>query len=156
MTITQAEQRRFRLRALSLTLMLGAVLFLLAGAQKSLYVLLQQAEGPFSRLAHPIQAFIEVVHKNTQFVSVIWELAPGVVAANGECSVCRVRATAMYEFDEHLEGKPAHIRSLMHSIREFMVGRIRSAPPSEAECEGLGKRPSLSLRRREMQPLVVG
>lgn len=34
----------------------------------------------------------------------------------------QVRATATYEFDEHLEGKPAHIQSLMHSIREFIVG----------------------------------
>lgn len=76
MTITQAEKRRFRLRVLSLTLMVGAVLFLLAGAQKSLYVLLQQAEGPFSRLAYSIQALIDTVYENTQFFSIIWEAAP--------------------------------------------------------------------------------
>lgn len=34
----------------------------------------------------------------------------------------QVRATATYELEEHLEGKPAHIQSLMHSIREFIVG----------------------------------
>lgn len=34
----------------------------------------------------------------------------------------QVRATATYEFDEHLEGKPAHIQSLMHSVREFILG----------------------------------
>lgn len=33
----------------------------------------------------------------------------------------QVRATATYVFDEHLEGKPPHIQSLMHSIREFIV-----------------------------------
>ncbi|MGH7963738.1 MAG: DUF5655 domain-containing protein [Candidatus Binatia bacterium] len=34
----------------------------------------------------------------------------------------QVRATATYEFEEHLDGKPAHIQSLIHSIREFIVG----------------------------------
>ncbi len=34
----------------------------------------------------------------------------------------QVRATATYEFEEHLKGKPAHIQALMHSIREFIVG----------------------------------
>lgn len=34
----------------------------------------------------------------------------------------QVRATATYEFEEHLDGKPAYIQSLMHGIREFIVG----------------------------------
>lgn len=34
----------------------------------------------------------------------------------------QVRATATYEFEEHLEGKSASIQSLMHAIREFIVG----------------------------------
>lgn len=34
----------------------------------------------------------------------------------------QVRAIATYRFDEHLAGKAARIQSLMHSIREFMVG----------------------------------
>jgi predicted transport protein len=34
----------------------------------------------------------------------------------------QVRATATYEFEEHLKGKPAHIQSLMYTIQEFMVG----------------------------------
>lgn len=43
----------------------------------------------------------------------------------------QVRATATYEFEEHLEGKPAHIQSLMHTIREYIVGldpAIEEAP----------------------------
>ncbi len=43
----------------------------------------------------------------------------------------QVRATATYEFDEHLEGKPAQIQSLMHYVREFMFGldtAIEEAP----------------------------
>jgi predicted transport protein len=34
----------------------------------------------------------------------------------------QVRASATYEFEEHLVGKPTHIQALMHSIREFIVG----------------------------------
>jgi predicted transport protein len=34
----------------------------------------------------------------------------------------QVRATATYEFDEHLDGKSANIQSLMHNIREFIIG----------------------------------
>jgi predicted transport protein len=34
----------------------------------------------------------------------------------------QVRATATYEFEEHLQGKPTHIQSLMHGIREYIVG----------------------------------
>ena len=34
----------------------------------------------------------------------------------------QVRATATYEFEEHLEGKPEYIQSLMHSVREFIIG----------------------------------
>ncbi|MCB0046206.1 MAG: hypothetical protein KDD92_12320 [Caldilineaceae bacterium] len=42
-----------------------------------------------------------------------------------------VRATATYTFEEHLEGKPSHIRSLMYLIREYIVGldpSIEEAP----------------------------
>ena len=33
-----------------------------------------------------------------------------------------VRATATYKFEEHLENKSAQIQSLIHSVREFIVG----------------------------------
>lgn len=56
--------------------MVGAMLFLLVGAQKTLYILLQQAQGPFSRIAESIQTLIGAVYENTQFLGVIWETAP--------------------------------------------------------------------------------
>jgi len=34
----------------------------------------------------------------------------------------QVRKSATYVFEEHLEGKPTHIQSLMHTVREFIVG----------------------------------
>lgn len=34
----------------------------------------------------------------------------------------QVRATATYDFEEHLTSKPSQIQSLMHGIREFIVG----------------------------------
>lgn len=43
----------------------------------------------------------------------------------------QVRATATYTFEEHLEGKSSSIQTLMHSIREFIVGldpAIEEAP----------------------------
>lgn len=34
----------------------------------------------------------------------------------------QVRATATYTFEEHLEGKPQAIQSLIHSVREYILG----------------------------------
>lgn len=34
----------------------------------------------------------------------------------------QVRATASYTFDEHLEGRAVNIQSLIHSVREFILG----------------------------------
>ena len=56
--------------------------------------------------------------------------SPTPVEGNGKNPVmveagrkaAHVRATVTYEFEKHLDGKPAHIQSLMHSIREFIVG----------------------------------
>ena len=55
---------------------------------------------------------------------------PGPGQANGKNPVmveagkkaAQIRATATYTFEEHLEGKPDSIQTLMHTIREFMVG----------------------------------
>lgn len=48
------------------------------------------------------------------------EKNPVMVEAGKKAAL--VRATATYEFGQHLEGKSAHIQSLMHSVREFIVG----------------------------------
>ncbi len=55
---------------------------------------------------------------------------PASVQGNGKNPVmveagkkaAQVRATATYTFEEHLEGKSKSIQSLMHTIREYMLG----------------------------------
>lgn len=55
---------------------------------------------------------------------------PASIPANGKNPVmveagkkaAQVRATATYTFEEHLEGKSKAIQSLMHNIREYIIG----------------------------------
>ncbi|MBW1616770.1 MAG: hypothetical protein JRJ49_09620 [Deltaproteobacteria bacterium] len=45
---------------------------------------------------------------------------PVMVEAGKKASI--TRATAIYTFDEHIEGKPDHIKEIVYKIREFIMG----------------------------------
>lgn len=66
----------------------------------------------------------EVFQASKSAISAISEKVVGKnpVMVEAGRKAAQVRATATYDFEEHLEGKPAHIQTLMHSIREYIVG----------------------------------
>jgi predicted transport protein len=64
----------------------------------------------------------EVFHnsKSTPTAIQVTDKNPVMVEAGKKAAL--VRATAVYAFDEHLEGKSNEMQELIHSIREFVMG----------------------------------
>lgn len=65
--------------------------------------------------------YLEEVFQATRVSSVQGNGKNPVMVEAGK-KAAQVRATAIYTFEEHLEGKPNSIQTLIHSIREFIMG----------------------------------
>ncbi len=66
--------------------------------------------------------YLEEVFHNTKtaVATVVTDKNPVMVEAGKKAA--QVRATAIYSFEEHLEGKPKQIQELIYNIREFVMG----------------------------------
>jgi predicted transport protein len=66
--------------------------------------------------------YLEEVFQATKMPTTVQGIGKNPVMVEAGKKAAQVRATATYTFEEHLEGKPNSIQTLMHSIREFIVG----------------------------------
>ena len=73
------------------------------------------------RLFRNDSLYLEEVFHNTKSTSGNAAVNKNPVMVEAGRKAANVRATATYTFDEHLEGKPKHVRELIFSIREFVT-----------------------------------
>jgi predicted transport protein len=66
--------------------------------------------------------YLEEVFQATKSPTTIQGNGKNPVMVEAGRKAAQVRINATYTFEEHLEGKPTAIQTLMHSIREFIVG----------------------------------
>lgn len=66
--------------------------------------------------------YLEEVFQATKATAAAQGSGKNPVMVEAGKKVAQVRATATYTFEEHLEGKPDFIQTLMNGIREFIVG----------------------------------
>ena len=66
--------------------------------------------------------YLEEVFQATKAPVTFQENKKNPVMVEAGKKAALTRATATYTFEEHLEGKPSHIQTLMHSVREYIVG----------------------------------
>lgn len=66
--------------------------------------------------------YFEEVFQATKISTPIAEDGKNPVMVEAGKKAAQVRATATYTFEERLEGKPKEIQSLIHTIREYVLG----------------------------------
>lgn len=66
--------------------------------------------------------YLEEVFQATKVSATVLGNGKNPIMVEAGKKAAQARATATYTFDEHLEGKPNSIQTLMHSVREFIVG----------------------------------
>jgi predicted transport protein len=66
--------------------------------------------------------YLEEVFQATRIPQTTPQNGKNPVMVEAGKKAAQVRATATYTFDEHLEGKSEHIKSLIHTIREYILG----------------------------------
>ncbi|MFP4168587.1 MAG: DUF5655 domain-containing protein [Desulfonatronovibrionaceae bacterium] len=66
--------------------------------------------------------YLEEVFQANKIPTSVQNNSKNPVMVEAGRKAAQVRATATYTFDEHIDGKPDAIQSLVHSIREFIFG----------------------------------
>jgi len=76
MKIIEAKKRVTHLRLFSVVVMCIAALFFLCAALKSIYFAMAGDTTAFSVVSRTVQRIVNFVYQRTQFVSLVWDLAP--------------------------------------------------------------------------------
>ena len=66
--------------------------------------------------------YLEEVFQATKAPTTVQGYGKNPVTVEAGKKAAQVRITATYTFEEHLDGKPSPIQTLMHGIREYIVG----------------------------------
>jgi predicted transport protein len=66
--------------------------------------------------------YLEEVFQATKIPASVRTDGKNPIMVEAGKKAAQVRATAIYTFDGHLDGKPKAVQSLVHSIREFVLG----------------------------------